>query len=106
MVVDLRNRPALSALLNNVKRTIPVTVESVDDRGEWILLGSPAFPNEILFSRLKDYWRLSMSPLDQASFAFIFCRFGLNPGVWLHHLATPQLRDDYLPGCHDITSWA
>jgi len=46
-----------------------------------------------------------MTPPDQASFALIFCRFGLNPGVWLHHLATPQLREDYLPGCHDITSW-
>jgi hypothetical protein len=105
MVVDLRNRPALSALLNNMKRMIPVAVERIDDRGEWILLSSPSFSNEMLFTRLKNFWLLSMTPPDQASFALIFCRFGLNPGVWLHHLATPQLREDYLPGCHDITSW-
>ena len=37
MVVDLRNKPALSALLNSLKRMIPVAVERIDDRGEWIL---------------------------------------------------------------------
>jgi hypothetical protein len=105
MGVDLRNKPALSALLNSLKRMIPAVVERIDDRGEWILLSSPAFSNEMLFNRLNDYWRLSMSPLDEASFAIIFCRFGLNSGVWLHHLATPQLREEYLSGCHDITSW-
>lgn len=98
--------PPLSAVINQIKWRLPDIVESTDDRGEWVLLKSATFRDAVLFERLQNRWRDIVPQDHRANFALIHCRFGHDPGVWLHHLSTPTLCAEYLPGCHSIESWA
>jgi hypothetical protein len=104
-MMDTWNRPPLSTVLDNINRFNPVTVTCTDGRREWFLLRSTQFPDQLLFEKLKFNWRQFVPFADAGRFALIFCRSGPNSGVWLHYLATPALRGEYLPGCHEIASW-
>jgi hypothetical protein len=101
------NQPPVSTVLNNIDRIGgSVTATCADGRGEWFVLKSNHFLDELLFVKLKGNW-LQIVPLAETrNFVLILCRSGPNSGVWLHHLSTPVLRADYLPGCHDVISWA
>jgi hypothetical protein len=105
-MMETWNQPPLSIVLNNINRTNPVTVTCTDGRGEWVLLKSRQFPDQLLFERLKFNWSQLMPYTQATCFSLIFCLFGPHSGVWLHCLATPALRAEYLPGCHKIDSWA
>jgi hypothetical protein len=105
--VEVWNRPPLSTVLGNIDRTGgSVTATCADGRGEWFVLKSDHFMDELLFGKLKSNWPQIVPPAETRNFSLILCRSGPNPGVWLHHLSTPMLRTDYLPGCHDVISWA
>jgi len=97
--------PQLSAVLGNLARIIPFDVTGHDAKGEWFQLKSPLFPDQILFNALQ-FGLSQIVVADKNSFALIHCRGGSHAGVWLHHLATPPLRKEYLPGCHQVDSWA
>jgi hypothetical protein len=104
-MMDAWRWPPLSTVLENLNRAYPVTATSTDGRGEWVLLKSEMFPDRFLFDRLKLDWPQFVPYAESRRFALIFCRTGPNSGVWLHYFATPTLRTDYLPGCHEIVSW-
>jgi len=103
--MDAQYRRQLSAVLNNIRRTIPGITSRVLSDGEWVSLKSQFFSDDRLFGRLNLLWHQIVHPTDHANFALIYCRSGLHPGVWLHHLATPVLRAEYLHGRHEIDSW-
>jgi hypothetical protein len=98
--------PQLTLVLANLKRAAPGITAQPDSRGEWFLLKSPASSDGGLFERLKFVWPQVVLPHDQDSFAVILCQEGPDRGLWLHYLATPTLRTEYLPGFHSIESWA
>jgi hypothetical protein len=104
-MMDAWNRPPLSTVLNNIKRTNTVTATCTDGRGEWVLLKSRQSPDQLLFEKLKFSWPQLVPFADARRFALIFCSSGPNSGIWLHYLATPALCAEYLPGCHKIDSW-
>jgi hypothetical protein len=104
-MMDAWNWPPLSTVLDNINRTNPVTATCPDGRGEWLLLESEEFSDRLLFDKLKLSWSQFAPYAEDERFALIFCRSGLNSGVWLHYLATPKACAEYLPGCHEVVSW-
>jgi hypothetical protein len=104
-MMDAWNQPPLSTVLDNINRTNPVITTCTDGRGEWVLLTSRQFPDQLLFDKLKFNWSQLVPFAEAKRFALICCVSGPNSGIWLHYLATPALCAGYLPGCHKVESW-
>ncbi len=96
--------PILEMVLSNINRVSWVTPD-FDDNNEWIFLKPRVMTEWNLFRRLNLRWPRIVPPEEQPNFALTYCHFGQNRGLWLHHLATLQLRADYEPGCHEIYYW-
>jgi len=99
------NQPPLSTVLGSINRLCAASATCSDGRGEWFVVKSDQFPDQVLFNRLQAGWSQIVPAVQRGSFALILCRGGPNSGVWLHYLSTPLLRSEYLAGCYDIISW-
>jgi hypothetical protein len=79
---------------------LPGVQLNADSKNEWIKLKSGRMTDKQLFGMIDGAWDWFVGQQD-SKFALLLCLSGPDAGVWFHFLPN----DDYLPGCHEISSF-
>ena len=93
----------LSGVLDRIGNIALVSMEDLNDDGEWIQLWSDSLTDADLYRALVKKWGKTAGYINK--FALIYCHTGDDSGVWLHYLSTQELRTEYRVGCFALPSW-
>jgi hypothetical protein len=95
----------LKRVLAGINTATPVSMYDYDGTGEWFRLESDDLWDYQLYDRLCRRW-YGLVGGNSPRFALIHCMEGDEAGVWVHFLETSEARSEYLPGYHQVGSWA